>query len=93
MNHARLLLVLPLLCSFDRLKLPKGKASAKLGAPHVVKVDVPAHGKADQFDAQGWYARVTVELTGEATLTVARGEESVLRRGGPSRNGCTPHQR
>jgi len=83
MKTRHLLTLLPLLCSFDRLGLPKGKDTASLTEPHTVAVSVPAHGKADQFDAAGWYARATVELEGEGTLTARRGEAEAQVSGGP----------
>jgi hypothetical protein len=85
MKHRYLLLFLPLLCSFDRLGIPKGKGSASLEEPHVVTVSAPDHGKADKFDAAGWYARVTVELEGEGTLVARRGEATARAAGGPGR--------
>ena len=83
MKTRHLLLLLPLLCSFDRLGLPKGGDTASLAEPHRVTVSVPDHGKADQFDAGGWYGRATVELEGEGTLTARRGEAEAKASGGP----------
>ena len=83
MTHRRLLLALPLLCSFDRLKLPKGQDAATLDAPHVVTVEVPAHPKAEHFEPNGWFGRVTVELEAEATLTITQGDVSMVQQGGP----------